>query len=115
MDVLFYRGYFTNGYYFYTKAYDYRCTVQNSGVTLVGQSMHIFVPKTINPTYKDDILWVIEDTWELDYIMFRVFVFRCKWVENNNGIKINELGFILVELNKEDHKEDSFILASEAK
>jgi len=27
MDILFYRGYPTNGYYFYTKAHDDNCTV----------------------------------------------------------------------------------------
>ena len=36
-------------------------------------------------------------------------------MENNNGIKINELRFILVDLNKEGHKDDTFILASQTK
>jgi len=41
-DILSFREYPTNGYYFYTKEHDNNCTVQNSGVTLVAQSMHIF-------------------------------------------------------------------------
>jgi len=41
MSVVSYSGYFTNGYYFYTKTLDDRSTVQNSGVTLVAQEMHI--------------------------------------------------------------------------
>ena len=49
------------------------------------------------------------------HYMFRVFVFRCKWVENNNGMKVDELGFILVDLNKEGHKEGTFLLTSQAK
>jgi len=32
-----YHGYSLNDYYFYTKAHDDKCTVQNSGVTLVAQ------------------------------------------------------------------------------
>ena len=47
--------------------------------------------------------------------LFCVPMFRCKWVKNNNGMKVDELGFILVDLNKEGHKEDTFILASQAK
>jgi hypothetical protein len=47
--------------------------------------------------------------------MFRVAVFRCKWVENNNGVKVDDLGFILVDLNKEGQKNETFILASQAK
>ena len=42
-------------------------------------------------------------------------MFWCKWVENNNGVKVDELGFTLVNLNKESHKEDTFILASQTK
>ena len=39
---------------------------------------------------------VIKDIWELNYIMFHHIVFQCKWVENNNGIKIDELEFTQV-------------------
>ena len=41
-------------------------------------------------------------------------MFWYKWIENNNGIKVDELGFILVDLNKEGHKENIFILTSQA-
>jgi len=58
---------------------------------------------------------VIEDIWELDYTIFRVPVFWCKWVKKNNGNKVDELEFILVDLNKKGHKEYTFILASQAK
>ena len=36
-------------------------------------------------------------------------------MENNNGIKVYELGFILIDFNKEDHKDNTFIMASQAK
>ena len=47
--------------------------------------------------------------------MFHHTVFQCKWMENNNGIKIDELGFTQVDLNRGGHKEDTFILASQEK
>ena len=105
MDVLSYCGYPTNGYYFYTKAHDDNCTVQSSEVTLVDQSMHVSSTKDnklifANMSYYKMIL----DIRELDYTMFRIPVFQCTWVENNNGITVDELGFILVDLNKQGHK-----------
>jgi len=47
--------------------------------------------------------------------MFLIIIFRYKWVENNNDMKVDELRFILVDLNKDGHKDDTFILASWAK
>jgi len=36
-------------------------------------------------------------------------------VKNNNDIKVDKLGFILINLNKEGHKENIFILTSQSK
>lgn len=41
-------------------------------------------------------------------------IFKCHWVENNNDIKMDDLGFTLVDLNIVGHKTNSFILASQA-
>jgi len=43
-----YCGYYTNSYYFYTKTHDDKCTVHNSGVTLLVKAMHIFSTKDKN-------------------------------------------------------------------
>src|SRR3954462_7045224 len=40
--VFSYSAYAINGYTFYTKEQDDKSTMQNSGVTLVAESMHIF-------------------------------------------------------------------------
>ncbi|RVW14936.1 hypothetical protein CK203_106764 [Vitis vinifera] len=40
---------------------------------------------------------------------------QCDWVDNKNGIKVDELGFTLVDFSKICHKSDPFILASQAK
>ena len=53
---------------------------------------------------------VIENICVLDYTKFFFLLFRCMWVENNNGIKVDELEFTLVDLDKEGHKENTFIL-----
>ena len=53
---------------------------------------------------------MIEEIWELNYNTFKIVIFKCDWVENSGSIKINELGFVLVDLNRIGHKNDSFIL-----
>ncbi|KAA0050014.1 transposase [Cucumis melo var. makuwa] len=40
---------------------------------------------------------------------------QCDWVDNRSGVKVDELGFTIVELKCIGHKSDSFILATQAK
>ncbi|RVW14944.1 hypothetical protein CK203_109760 [Vitis vinifera] len=47
--------------------------------------------------------------------MFTILIFKCDWIDNKNGIKVDELGFTLVDFSKIGHKLDPFILASQAK
>ena len=54
---------------------------------------------------------VIDEIWEVDYIKFRVPIFKCKWVDCNTGVHVNELGFTLIDLTKIAWKEDPFIMA----
>ena len=46
--------------------------------------------------------------------MFKIPLFKCDWVQNNGGVKIDEFCFTLVDLNRLGHKSDLFILASKA-
>ena len=70
-DVLSYSGYLTNSYYFYTKAQDNNCTVQNSTVILVAQSMHISSIKDNKSVFANMSYYgVIEDIWELITLCF---------------------------------------------
>ncbi|TYK11037.1 transposase [Cucumis melo var. makuwa] len=39
----------------------------------------------------------------------------CDWVDNKSGVKVDELGFTIVDLKRIGHKSDSFILATQAK
>ena len=58
---------------------------------------------------------VIEDIWVIDYTSFRVPIFKCKWVDGNIGVKTDDLGFTLVDLEKEGYTKEPFIMASQAK
>ena len=51
----------------------------------------------------------------LDYSEFRVVVFNCKWVNGNTGVRQDEFGFTLVDLNKVAYMEESFIMAHQAR
>lgn len=50
-NVLSYSSYVINKYTFYTKEHDQQSTMQNSGVTLVAQSLHISSAKDRNPEF----------------------------------------------------------------
>lgn len=90
--------------------------VQNSGVSLVAKTMQLSSAKDRNPIVSDMVFYgVIDEIWELDYHLYRIPVFKCSWVDNNGGIKVDEHGFTLVNLKRIGFKSDSFILGSQAK
>ena len=58
--------------------------MQNSGVTLEAESMQFSNSKDNNPVMASISYYgVIEEIWEVDYIKFRVPVFKCIWVDIN--------------------------------
>ena len=80
------------------------------------ESLHMSTAKDKNPIYANMLYYgVIEDIWELNYTQFKIPVFRCKWVDNKGGVKVDENDFTLVDLNKEGDANDQFIFASQAK
>jgi len=109
-DVICWSGYDINNYSFYTKSEDEKNMMQNSGVVVVAESMHFSSAKDIMAYFG-----VIEHIWMIDYTSFRVPVFKYKWVDNNNGVKIDDLGFTLVDLEKVNYMDEPFIIASQAK
>ena len=80
------------------------------------ESLQMSAAKDKNLIYTN-ILYcdVIEDICELNYTQFKIPVFRCKWVGNKSGVKVDENGFTLVNLNKEGDSNDQFIFASQDK
>ena len=111
-----YNRYTINGCRYHTKERDDLRTTQNSGVSVVASTMQIASAKDKNPIFCELCFYgIITEIWDLDYTKFRIPVFKCDWVDNNNGIKVDELGFTLVDLTKVAYKSDSFILTSQAK
>ncbi|XP_024042746.1 uncharacterized protein LOC112099565 [Citrus clementina] len=116
LEVIKYSRYVINDCRFYTKELDDARVVQNSGITLMAKALQISSAKDNNPVYSDMTFYgIIEEIWELDYHQFRIPVFRCDWVKSSNGIKVDKFGFTLVDLQRTGHKNDPFILASQAK
>ncbi|KAA0047177.1 transposase [Cucumis melo var. makuwa] len=114
--VITYSGYAINGCRYHTKSSEKNRSVQNSGVSLVAKTMQVSSSKDKNPVIGDMSFYgVIQEIWELNYNTFNVPVFKCDWVQNSGGVRIDELGYTLVDLNRAGHKSESFILESQAK
>ncbi|KAM6581203.1 hypothetical protein CsatA_004977 [Cannabis sativa] len=108
-------AYIVRGKRFHTKSRDDAREVQNSGIRIVAENMHFASAKDRNPILGTMTYYgVIEEIWELNYFAFRIPLFKCSWVDNNVGVKTDELGFTLVDLSKRGSKNDPFIMASQA-
>ncbi|KAL6313504.1 hypothetical protein AAG906_005454 [Vitis piasezkii] len=91
-QVLTYPGYIIHGCRYHIKNRDEARVNQNSGVSIVASTMQIASSKDKN----------------------LCLVTCCDWVDSKNGVKVDELGFTLVDLSKIGHKSDPFILATQA-
>ncbi|KAJ9544533.1 hypothetical protein OSB04_024240 [Centaurea solstitialis] len=110
-EVINYAAYHINGYLFRTKSREGRI-YQNSGVGVEATDMHISCDDV---TYDQAFYYgVLQEIWVLDYHTRKVPIFKCDWVDNKHGVKKDSLGYNLVELNRLRHKDDPFILASQA-
>ena len=89
----------------YTRTQDSKSTVQNSGVTLVALAASGDMPQTFYG-------W-IEEIWELDYVKFKIPLFKCKWIDN--GVQRDEDGFVTVDFDRLGYRDDPFILTKQAK
>ncbi|WCJ36597.1 hypothetical protein M5689_021378 [Euphorbia peplus] len=111
-----YHGYHVNGVDFNTKARDLTRAVQNSGVFLVADAMQVASAKDKSPKTTDMHFYgCINQIWEVDYYKFRIPIFLCDWVESARGVKVDELGFTLVKLDRIGHVNDPFVLATHVK
>lgn len=55
----------------------------------------------------------IQEIQEIDYVLFKVPLFKCKWVGNNIGVQTGDLGFTRVDLGKATYMTEPFIMASQ--
>src|SRR6266498_6147958 len=101
--VTLWQVYDINGWTFYTKQKDMKSKSQNSSICT--ESLD-------SAGYKNTYYEFIEDIIELDYGQnLQIPVFKCKWARVLNGVKVDNYGFTIVDLNMAGYKNDPWILA----
>ncbi len=86
--------------------------MQNSGVILRAEFQYFVSVNDINFCVVFIFYFgFIDEIWEFNYVKFIVCVFKCKWVDSNIGVRIDDIGFILVDLKKFGYYNDFFIMA----
>ena len=69
--------------------------------------------KNKNPIVANMIFYsVVREIWLLDYNIVKVPVFKCDWIKNDTNVKLDDLGFTIVDLQRLRHEDDPFILAT---
>ncbi|XP_074338682.1 uncharacterized protein LOC141676833 [Apium graveolens] len=115
-SVLTYEAYLVDGVRYFTKERDGVRVVQNSGVSLVAKTVQVSSAKDLNPVESDLTFYgVILEIWELDYHAFKAQLFLCNWADNDKGIKVDDLGFTLVDLSRQGHKRDKYVSMDQVK
>ncbi|GKA27523.1 ribonuclease H-like domain-containing protein [Tanacetum coccineum] len=111
-----YQGYDINGYTFYTKQQDEKSTLQNSGVMLIAATPEFSMGdhEARSTIAKKSYYGVIQEIWELDYLSFTIPMLKCKWVNNEGGVKVDDYGFTSVNLSTNGYASEPFILAKQA-
>jgi hypothetical protein len=100
-----------NGYTFYTMAQNKKSVYPNSGVRVqvVVDNNHDD-DNTETDTYNGQI----EEIWELDYVGFKVALFRCRWVTNRKrAVSKNKYGYVSVDLRVFGYKNEPFVFAND--
>ncbi|XP_071704872.1 uncharacterized protein [Rutidosis leptorrhynchoides] len=111
--VFQYQGYDINGYTFYTKDQDKKSKTQNSGVTVIASSTEFTIVNREERSRiaKKSHYGFIQEIWELHYGSYTIPLFKCKWVDNDRGVQVDEDGFTTVNLSTNGYNEEPFILA----
>jgi len=58
---------------------------------------------------------VIQQIWEVDYSQLKVSIFKCKLVNGKTDVRVDAMGFTLVDLNNITYKDEPFIMTEQAK
>ncbi|XP_052177584.1 uncharacterized protein LOC127791645 [Diospyros lotus] len=116
-----YSGYIVNGFKFHTRRRERRRMTQNSGVLLTANTESYASSKDKRPISGDVTFYgVLTDVVEIRYSNeFKFVLFKCDWVDNNRGMKVDSLNFITVNFNCLMYQENKptdepFILATQA-
>jgi hypothetical protein len=101
----------SNGYTLYTMAQDKKSVYQNSGmrVRAVVDDSH-----DDDDTVTDTYYIQIEEMWELDYVVLKVALFRCRWVTNRKRVvSKDKYGYVSVDLRVFGYKNVPFVFAND--
>ncbi|KAL0559047.1 hypothetical protein IC582_003636 [Cucumis melo] len=77
--------------------------------------MQVSSSKDKNSIMLDMTVYGIQEILEIDYHHLSFTLFKCDWIDNRDEVKVDELGFTIVDLKRIGHKSDPFILASQEK
>ena len=102
-----------------TKDLDKKSKTQNSGAVVTAKTSSFASTKDMNPVIGDITYYgVLTDIIQLDYYEERkVVLFKCDWVDvtsQGRGVKLDGLGFTLVNLKRLLSTNEPFVLASQA-
>ncbi|CAH1433784.1 unnamed protein product [Lactuca virosa] len=113
--VATYQGYDINGYTFYTNQQDGKSTLHNSGVTVIA-STEVYGDSHDTRVWiaKESYYDIIQKIWELKYDSIIIPMLKCKWVDNQRGVKFYNDGFTVVDLSTNGYVSEPFILAKQA-
>ena len=115
-NVITWSAYDIRKYSFCTKSKDDCSTMQNSGVMIEAEYMYFSSSKDNNLVLASRAYFgVIEEILEIDYVSFKVPLFKCRWIDSKTGVETDELGFTRVDLRKATYNNESFIMANQAK
>lgn len=90
--------------------------MQNSRVMVEAKSMYLSTLKDKTPILTSIAYFgVIENIWEIDYVLFKVILFKFKWVDNNICVQIDELWLTQVDIGKTTYMTETFIMAIQTK
>ena len=82
---------------------------------LVAESLQFSTSKDQNPVVGSMTYYgVIQEIWEVDYTMFTIPLFKCKWIDNKSGVKIDESRMTVVDFRKVGYRDEPFIMAQQA-
>ena len=115
-NMVTYQAYDINGFTFYTTNQASKSTNENNGVTLVASSQEFSRSKDAKAVQaKNAYYGKIEEIWEVDYFKFKIPLFRCIWVDNRRGVRVDDAtGFTIVNFAKLGYHDEPFILAKQA-
>ena len=105
--MTYYNCYNVNGFKFHTHEYGYHKIIMNSGVCIKDNCWE---------GSENDYYGILEEVIKLSYIEgHSVILFKCRWFDNNNGIKIDPWhGITEIKYGSKAYFDEPFVLAQQA-